>query len=281
MSQPAAAMRAFLGPGLFTGIDARIEVGPPGRRLTIRRGITAAPIDISLVNPAPVLPGLPAGFPIRNTTLQLAAGASVATVEHVVSAAAGLGQWGATLHVDGPEVPIDDGSALAFTTMLAGAGSGDVEPLVPREEVTVTEGAASIVILPRRERGLRFTYRLDYGPKSPLKPQEATWEGDAAEYAAEVAPARTFSLSQEVAFARRAGLFQRFTPRQLLVIGDDGEPIENAWRLANEAARHKLLDLIGDLALLGRPLQADVIATRSGHSLAHRACREVLAGVSR
>lgn len=274
-------MRAFLGPGLFTGIDGRVEVGPAGRRLTIRRGITSAAVDVSLVDPTPTLPGVPAGFPVRNTTLRLADGVSVATVEHVLSAAAGLGQWGATLHVDGPEVPIDDGSASAFTTMLAGAGQGEVEPIVPRDEVTVTEGSATIVIRPRRERGLRFTYRLDYGPGSPLTPQEATWEGDAAAYAAEVAPARTFSLAHEVAMATRAGLFKRFTPRELLVIGDDGQPIENAWRFANEAARHKLLDLIGDLALLGRPLQAEVVATRSGHALAHRACREVLAGLSR
>lgn len=278
MSGRAAAMRAFLGPGLFTGIDGRVEVGPGGPRLTIRRGITVAPVHVTLVNPTPTLPGVPAGFPVRNTTLQVAEGVSVATVEHVLSAAAGLGQWGATLHVDGPEVPIDDGSAQAFVGMLEGAGAGDVEPLVPRDEVTVTDGAASIVIKPRRERGLRFTYRLDYGPTSPLKPQEATWEGDAAAYATEIAPARTFSLAHEVAFAQRAGLFKRFSPRELLVIGDDGQPIENAWRFANEAARHKLLDLIGDFALLGRPLQAEVVATRSGHALAHRACREVLAG---
>ena len=274
-------MRAFLGPGLFTGIDGRIEVGPPGQRLALRRGITVASVDVSLVNSAPTLPGVPAGFPVRNTTLQLSPQVSIATVEHVLSAAAGLGQWGATRHLDGPEVPIDDGSARVFATMLAGAGSGDVEPLVPREEMTVTEGAASIVIRPRREPGLRFTYRLDYGPQSPLKPQEATWEGDAAEYVAEVAPARTFSLAHEVAFAQRAGLFTRFSARDLLVIGDDGHPIDNAWRFGNEASRHKLLDLIGDLALLGRPLQAEVTATRSGHALAHRACREVLAGLGR
>ena len=274
-------MRAFLGPGLFTGIDGRIEVGPGGQCLTIRRGITVAPVHVGLVNHAPTLPGVPAGFPVRNTTLQLAEGVSVATVEHVLSAAAGLGQWGATLHLDGPEVPIDDGSARVFATMLAGAGSGDVEPLVPREALTVTQGAASIVIRPRREPGLRFTYRLDYGPQSPLKPQEATWEGDASEYASEIAPARTFSLAHEVAFAQSAGLFSRFTARDLLVIGDDGRPIENEWRFENEASRHKLLDLIGDLALLGRPLQAEVTATRSGHALAHRACREVLAGARR
>jgi UDP-3-O-acyl-N-acetylglucosamine deacetylase len=193
-----------------------------------------------------------------------------------MSAAAGLGHWRAMFHLDGPEVPIDDGSAKAFVAMLSGLDRGeDVEPIIPSREIVVIEGASSIRITPRRERGLRYTYVLDYGPDSPIKPQEATWEGDPREYELEIAPARTFSLVHEVQYAQKFGLFSRFTPRELLVVGADGQPIENAWRFANEPARHKLLDLIGDLALLGRPLQAEVVATRSGHALTHRASREV------
>lgn len=74
---------------------------------------------------------------------------------------------------------------------------------------------------------------------------------------------------------RSMGLFAHLTPREMLVLGADG-PIDNALRFEDEPARHKLLDLIGDLALVGAPLQADIVATRSGHALAHEAARAVL-----
>jgi UDP-3-O-acyl-N-acetylglucosamine deacetylase len=135
------------------------------------------------------------------------------------------------------------------------------------------------VISPRRAPGCSYTYELDYGPPTPgvfaLGQQRATWDGSATQYASEVAPARTYCLEQEAMVMRSMGLFAHLTPREMLVLGTSG-PIDNALRFDDEPARHKLLDLIGDLALIGAPLQADVVATRSGHALAHEAARAVL-----
>jgi UDP-3-O-acyl-N-acetylglucosamine deacetylase len=75
---------------------------------------------------------------------------------------------------------------------------------------------------------------------------------------------------------RAAGLFKDFSARDLVVVGEDGEPIENEWRLDDEPARHKLLDLVGDLALVGRPIVASVMAERSGHALTHELCRRIV-----
>jgi UDP-3-O-acyl-N-acetylglucosamine deacetylase len=101
-------------------------------------------------------------------------------------------------------------------------------------------------------------------------------EATAAEYMRDVAPARTFSTLEEAQGARKMGLFGHLTPREMLVIGPSG-PVENTLRFENEPARHKLLDLIGDLSLCGRPINGRVIAERSGHALNHEAAR-VLAG---
>ncbi|MCX5690500.1 MAG: UDP-3-O-acyl-N-acetylglucosamine deacetylase [Planctomycetota bacterium] len=271
-------MRALQGVGLFTGVDARVECSA-GEGLTLCRGGAVEHVSVGLVQATPVLENVPPGFPVRNTTIGMSDGRPLATVEQVLSCAAGLGVWGVRLTVEGPEIPIDDGSAAAFVRLMEGFARVESEPIVPREVIEVDDGrGASIIVKPRRERGCSFTYVLDYGAGSPIAPQRATWEGDPREYATEIAPARTFSLLHEVQMAQKFGLFKRFTPRDLLVVGPDGAPIENAWRFANEPARHKLLDLIGDLALLGVPLQADVVATRSGHAMTHEVCRRVVGG---
>jgi UDP-3-O-acyl-N-acetylglucosamine deacetylase len=269
--------RALQGVGLFTGIDGRVECAA-GEGLTLCRGGVVERVGVGLVQASPTLENVPAGFPVRNTTVGMGDGRPLATVEHVLSAAAGLGVWGVRMTVEGPEVPIDDGSAAAFVALMEGLSRVELEPIVPREVIEVDDGrGASIIVKPRRERGFSYTYVLDYGAGSPIVPQRATWEGDPREYAAQIAPARTFSLLHEVQMAQKFGLFKRFTPRDLLVVGPDGAPIDNAWRFADEPARHKLLDLIGDLALMGAPLQADVVATRSGHAMTHEVCRRVLA----
>ncbi|MFZ2872950.1 MAG: UDP-3-O-acyl-N-acetylglucosamine deacetylase [Phycisphaerales bacterium] len=276
----AAAVGPVSGLGLFSGKRASVTIGPasaPG--IHLRRERASAAARTALVSSESSWTGLPPGVPVRNTTL--ASGpAFFATIEHLMSALAGLGVWHAAVKFeDGPEAPILDGSALPWVAALKPAlGPGAAaEPLVLRERVEVAHGDATIVAVPRA-RGWSYTYVLDYGAGSPIRAQRAAWEGCPRAYEAEIAPARTFSLRREAEAARAMGLFPHLTPREMVVVGDDGAPIDNAWRIANEPAAHKLLDLIGDLALLGRPLQADVVATRSGHALTHEFCRRVLAG---
>jgi len=99
--------------------------------------------------------------------------------------------------------------------------------------------------------------------------------GGADDFATQLAPARTFVFEQEAAELRARGLGQHLTPRDLLVIGATG-PIDNEYRFADECARHKVLDLIGDLYLVGRPICGRLVAHRSGHTLNHALARRLL-----
>jgi len=235
--------------------------------------------------------GLPRGVPIRNTTLALGAGHVAATVEHLLAALAGLNIWNAWITLSGPEVPVLDGSALPFAQAFAAnlapltsqstgsqAARAALAPLVLTTTITVERDGASITAAPPPAGSpLSYTYSLDYGPDSPLRPQSATWTGDAADFATNIAPARTFSLEHEARAAHKLGLFRHLSPRDMLVIGARGQPIDNDWRVEHEPAKHKLLDLIGDLALLGRPLHAAITAHRSGHHLTHELMRQIIA----
>lgn len=277
-SELFAAVGPVTGCGLFSGRVSGVTIGPSAAGgISLKREGAGVAATTAAVSADAGWTGLPAGVPMRNTTL--GAGAAVfATIEHLMSALAGLGVWSAEVRFEGgPEAPILDGSALPWVLALrpALAAGSAVEPLVLRERVEVAQGDASIVATPRA-RGWTCTYKLDYGGGSPIPAQRASWEGCPEAYAAEIAPARTFSLRREAEAARAMGLFGHLTPREMIVVGDDGRPIDNAWRMPSEPAAHKLLDLIGDLGLLGRPLQADVVATRSGHGLTHEFCRRVL-----
>jgi UDP-3-O-acyl-N-acetylglucosamine deacetylase len=281
-----AATAQVRGPGLFTGRPAtlRLLAAPTGTGLRFRRaGAPDVPATIGFLAPPP--PGIPG----RNTSLAPVAGAHpFLTVEHVLSALVGLGITDAALELDGPEVPIGDGSAAPFTDAILGAGvaelPGSIEPLRITREVTVSSGPSRITARPRPRGGGGALYRaeVDYGPSSPIPLQTATWDaagpGAPAAYARDVAPARTFCLEAEAQAMRAAGLFQNLTYRDMLVFGERG-PIENTLRFDTEPARHKLLDLIGDLALVGggRPIAAEITAVRAGHALHHEMARALLA----
>lgn len=260
------------GVGVFSGRPATLALrpGPAGVTWhTLPATIANLSVDLSWA-------GLGPGVPVRNTTIA-GSGMVFATIEHVMGALAGLGIWQAAIALDGVEVPILDGSAAAFVALAHALPRVAPPPLVLAAPVEVRRGDASIIATPLAHgEPLEYVYELDYGPQSPIPRQRAAWRGDAGDFALAIAPARTFSLRREVEQARALGLFRHLSPKELLVVGDDGRPIDNAWRLPDEPARHKLLDLIGDLALLGRPLHARVVATRSGHALTHEFCRVLL-----
>lgn len=209
------------------------------------------------------------------------------TVEHVLSALAGLNVASALVTVSGEAVPILDGSAAGMVEammpqLVEGAGPG-MEPLVATSRLVVRDDrdpTSMIEVLPREAPGSSYRYEFHATrPGGMTITQNAHWEGgrdqSAARYARNVAPARTFSFSGEAEFFRIRGMFKHFTPRDLLVIDDaTGAAVENELRFENELARHKLLDLIGDLALVGRPIQADIIARKAGHTLNHAMARK-------
>lgn len=269
------------GPGLFTGVDATLTLAPapPGAGLLIRSGTRDAPATIDRLSGRPAHPVF-ASLKPRCTSID-AGDRTVATVEHALSALAGLGVTDALLICDGPEIPIADGSAAPFVDAVLRAGTrdagGPIEPIRLGRPVEITDDRATITAEPFDD--IDYAYELDYGPGSPVPPGVARWRGDPDDYRTNIAPARTFSTLDEADRMRSLGLFARFTPADLLVIGPDG-PVDNAWRFPDECARHKLLDLIGDLALLGRPLFARVRAHRAGHAHTHQLCRAILGQAS-
>lgn len=271
------------GRGLFTGTESSVTFVGPRQGLWIRseEHDAGCACVLGAVDPSPRLIGVPAGFPVRNTTLRTG-NTYIATVEHLLGACAGLNIWNAQINLRGPEIPIDDGSAMCFVNLLQrmlGAGelrTGYAEPIMLRSPVRVAApNNPDINIIAEPGTCIEYTYNLRYPASSGLAHQTATWKGDHADFAHRVSRARTFSFAHEAQAARAAGLFERFTPKDLPVVENNGELIDNTWRIPEEAATHKLLDLIGDLALLGAPLIAKITATGSGHALTHAFSREV------
>ncbi|HXH28359.1 MAG TPA: UDP-3-O-acyl-N-acetylglucosamine deacetylase [Candidatus Polarisedimenticolia bacterium] len=192
---------------------------------------------------------------------------SVATVEHLLSALQGLEIDNARIELGGPEVPILDGSALPFVETLQQAGVIDLG--VPRRFMTLTrpivvrQGDRELAALPAN--ALETTYAIDF-PHPAIGYQAATVRLDVPAYVRTIAPARTFCLLRDVEAMKKAGLALGGSLHNALVVGDHGV-LNDSLRFQDEFVRHKILDLIGDLALLGAPLRAHLIAFKGGHRL--------------
>ena len=215
----------------------------------------------------------------RRTTLR-AGNATVETIEHCMSALAGLQIDNALIQIDGPELPCGDGSALEFVNAIQKAGV--ITQDTPRkyhkitEPITVQEGDATLVALPCEQPDFQILFDLDYDGHEILRRQLHAFRMSNGNYAQGIAPARTFSLQHEAQALWDRGMCTHLTPKDVLVIGEEG-PIDNAFRFDNEPARHKVLDLIGDLYLLGHPIHGRIVAYRSGHALNHELSRQLRA----
>jgi UDP-3-O-acyl-N-acetylglucosamine deacetylase len=280
----------FAGVGLFTGRASALTIHPAragGVRFVL--GATEIPATIAHVASTPGQTPLPVGVQARNTTLVADGSASVvATVEHVLSVLAGLGITDAACHIEGPEIPMFDGSGERFVEGISACGGlvqvpGTIEPVAVKSVIEVRDAAGAFIrATPRSASGCTCQYTLDYASRARVPKQTASWNGEAPTYQVDVAPARTFCLASEARALREGGLFAHVSPKDMLVLDDvSGTPVDNMLRFADEPARHKLLDLIGDLALVGCPIQADIVAERSGHALAHQMCRAILESVHR
>lgn len=256
----AAPSRVHEGVGLHSGADASVRLLPAPARagLVFRDRATGQEIPARAVNVTDTS---------RCTRLGLS-GVQIQTVEHVLSALAGLGVDDAVIESAGGELPAADGSAAAFVALIRAAGlreqpGATASPLALTQPVTLSANGGTLVALPAER--LTLTVVLDY-PRHPyLGTLAATFDAAGGDYDAEIAPARTFGFLSEIEALRAHGLGLGASRENAVVLGEDR--YETPLRFANELARHKLLDLIGDLSLLGRPLLAQVIAVRPGHAL--------------
>lgn len=205
----------------------------------------------------------------RRTTL-VDNGCAVEMVEHVMAAIAGLQIDNCEVHVNRAEMPGMDGSSISFVESLLAAGKEQQdafkETLVVQEPTRVAEGDTWIQASPRRSQSSVFSYELDYPHEPCIGAQSVSAPFDSETFIREIAPARTFLLQSEAEQLQRQGLGSRVTYQDVLVFSESG-PIDNSLRFSDECARHKMLDMIGDLALSGKDLIGEFAASKSGHRM--------------
>ena len=265
---------SFSGSGLFSGEPATITFAPAeaGAGITFVReqdGKTATiPALVQNVTRRPRRTCL------KNGTLL------VETVEHCMAALAGLGIDNAVVKVTGGtvgELPAGDGSSRPFVEAIQQAGlveqDAPTRPLIIRKPVQVTADGATLAALPGPTDKLELLYDFEAGP--PIGRQVISFHLGDDDFVSQLAPARTFIFEEEARELRARGMGRHLSPRDLLVISGTG-PIDNEFRFGDECARHKVLDLIGDLFLIGRPLRGRIVACKSGHALNHLLARRLL-----
>jgi UDP-3-O-[3-hydroxymyristoyl] N-acetylglucosamine deacetylase len=203
---------------------------------------------------------------------------TVQTVEHLLSALSGLGIDNVLVTVDGEEIPIVDGSAAPFVTLLQQAGI--VEQKRPRKVVRILrpilleERDRFIRIYPSDAPSISYTIRFNH---PAVAEQSYTYLPSEESFQRDIAPARTFGFLHEVERLRAEGLIRGGTIDNALVIGENGILNAQGLRFPDEFVRHKILDLIGDFSLLGHPICGRIEAHCSGHALHIRLLKELLA----
>jgi UDP-3-O-[3-hydroxymyristoyl] N-acetylglucosamine deacetylase len=260
------------GVGYFTGADLQVRFVPAPEdtgiifRRTDLRNKPVLPATVTSVTGAN-----------RRTTLGQSPG-RIDMVEHVLSALAGLRIDNCEVELNGPELPGLDGSALAYVRALQAAGieTQNAEKDIWGTEVpiTVVDAQATLTLYPDFGDGFKVSYILDYGNFSPLGIQRHTHEVTPTAFGDGLADCRTFLMQEEAEALRAQGIGQRTQFGDVLVIGPRG-PVGNYLRYADEPARHKCLDIIGDLSLFGHDLSGHVVGYRSGHALNVRLVRRL------
>ncbi|MEN6451361.1 MAG: UDP-3-O-acyl-N-acetylglucosamine deacetylase [Thermoguttaceae bacterium] len=259
-----AAAATIAGVGYWSGRDVCVEFrpAPPGTGIVfVRSDLPGCPRIAATVANRVETP--------RRTVLRDGA-ATVDMIEHVMAALAGLQIDNCELWVDQPEMPGCDGSCLPFVDVLQRVGT--IEQNAMRRQFTVRrtmrfgDSTSWIEARPSASGKRILRYELDYGAGSSIGRQSLEISFSPRHFHLNLAPSRTFVLESEAEQLKASGLGQRASFRDLLVFGPRG-PIQNQLRFPDECVRHKLVDLVGDLALAGCDLVGRFVACRSGHRL--------------
>ena len=252
------------GRGLFSGKDVKVllKPAPPDAGIVFIRRDMDPPVQIRVK---------PENIVERNRRTALGSGrVYVETSEHCLAAIAALDIDNIFIEMDAEELPGFDGSSEEYFNMLRKTGIQlqDTEQhlIVVTESICITEGDKSIYALPSNGNGLNITYDLDYTQHTGIGRQIYSCELNEADYAQNLARARTFVLEAEALQMQAMGIGSHLGPKDILVINSDG-PIKNSYRFPDECVRHKVVDLIGDLRLAGCPVVGRIVAYKSGHAL--------------
>jgi UDP-3-O-[3-hydroxymyristoyl] N-acetylglucosamine deacetylase len=249
----------FQGIGLHTGKYATVKLKP-------------APRDTGILfyrseRDALIKAGIGAVIDTAFATTLGYEGVKIRTVEHLLAAAAGLGIDNLFIEVNGPEIPIMDGSATELVGILLDAGIAKQAKKISYLKITAPveyeDAHSRILALPYDGRAI--TYHMSFNHKV-LGNQELSVEFDEISFAKEIAPARTFGFLKDVEMLRGNGLAKGGSLDNAIIVGDEGVLNTSGLRFHDEFVRHKVLDAVGDLSLAGLPIEGHVIMERSGHT---------------
>jgi UDP-3-O-[3-hydroxymyristoyl] N-acetylglucosamine deacetylase len=257
---------AVAGVGLHTGARGRVALRAcPG------------PVRIRLEGAEARVDELEVASTVRATTVRFPGGElRIATVEHAFAALAGLGvHEGVMLEVEGPEMPILDGAAAAWCDALASVGGITSAPRMRIARPAVIELGLSRYELEPSDAAVRVEVRIELD--DPRLAPAAQWHGDAEDFRVRIAPARTFALARDVEELSRLGLARHVPPESVILITPDAIHWAGPAFSPDEPARHKLLDLLGDMYLFGGPALGRVCAVRPGHTANTHAFRSARA----
>lgn len=252
---------SFSGTGLHTGVKVKVRLTPAPSNTGIvfkRTDLDGFHIEALAANVARV----------SYATSLMKKGVLISTIEHLLSALAASKVDNVFVEIDNLELPMVDGSALPFMRLMAQAGlrrqRGRRSYIQVLRPMDVLDGVRRIAIYPSER--FRITYRIAF-PHRMIGEQVLDFSLVDGDYAAEIAPARTFGFLEEVEKLRASGLVRGGSLENAVVLTRDGVLNPEGLRFPDEFCRHKILDLIGDLALLGHPLIAHVVAERTGHAM--------------
>ncbi|HEX8948223.1 MAG TPA: UDP-3-O-acyl-N-acetylglucosamine deacetylase [Dissulfurispiraceae bacterium] len=249
----------FRGIGLHTGKYASVKLKPAPRDT----GIVFYRSDKGAIIKANIASVIDTAFA---TTIGFE-GAKIRTVEHLLAAASGLGIDNLLIEVDGPEIPILDGSAVGLAGVLLEAGIAKqgkkVSVIRITNPVVYEDSHSRVVALPYD--GMRISYYINFSHHL-LGHQELTLDIDEESFERDIAPARTFGFLRDEKMLRANGLAKGASLDNAVVVGDDGVLNASGLRFADEFVRHKILDTIGDLSLIGFPIHGHIMLEKAGHT---------------
>jgi len=260
------------GKGLFGGEETRVIFRPAPEDT----GIVFVRTDVA---EAVRIPAVAPNIAERSRRTSVKKGeVSIETVEHCLAAIRALEIDNLIAEVEGPELPAPDCSSAEYFKALKRVGVVEQQSarreFVIRKPITVSAGDATIYALPYSDGELNITYDLDYSGHTGIGRQIFSYRLTPDSFEKNMAPARTFLLEVEARQFEARGIGKHISPRDLLVINSDG-PMKNSYRFPNECVRHKIVDLIGDLTLVGRPIIGRIVAYKSGHALNQQLVRKL------
>lgn len=260
---------SFEGIGLHTGRHSKVTLKPASRDA----GVTFVRTDKHTVIKAHTGSVIDTAFA---TTIGYD-GIKIRTVEHLLSALAGLGIDNIIIEINGPEVPILDGSATELISIILKAGiakQGKKRPFLRIKRPFIFEdGHAKIAALPYN--GTRITYSIFFSHYS-FGEQRLSLDITEENFAREIASARTFGFLKDIEYLRTNGLAKGGSLDNAIILGENGILNSSGLRFKDEFVRHKVLDSIGDFSLIGFPIYGHIIANKSGHSANIRFLKKLL-----